>query len=180
MGASLGDTPLDRSGDPFLKGFHTWSVQDTYDALWGHFEDRLKNKMVDRMLLDRLQSRYDLVINTAPATEFCLSPNEHEFVTASVDLTWETKYPGQLDNTIYYNADPRVPWLRSSSIFGSIVTEWLDGRAPAGAHRIWKPIRTTCDCFPSVYRTGRYGAWDHKSWIETAYYGTRERMLGVD
>lgn len=168
----------EKHGDPFKRGFHTWSVPETYDLLWEHFYNRIIDMTVDAFVLNRLIEAFDLVVNTAPAPQFCSDPT-HEFISAEIDLTWETMVPNQRDNTIYYNADANVPWARSSSIFGSVVTEWVKGRAPEDAHRIWKPIRTTCDCFPEVFRTGRYGAWDNLSWIETAYYGTRERILGV-
>lgn len=166
------------NGDPFRKGFHTWSVPDQYDRLWKRFETAILDAEVDKRMLAKLAGTFDLVINTAPANQFC-EDDAHEFNSSPVDLTWELMQPGQVDNTIYYNADPEDGWARSSSIFGSVVTEWVGGRAPAAAHRIWKPTGTTCDCFPEVFRTGRFGAWSNLQWIETAYYGTRERILNV-
>jgi hypothetical protein len=166
-------------GDPFRKGFHTWSVPMQYDRLWDRFKDAILDAEVDMQMLSKLIDRYDLVINTAPATQFCAFKNEHVFHSSAIDLTWELMYPGQVDNTIVYSADPEDDWARSSSIFGSVVTEWVGGKAPEGAHRIWKPTGTTCDCFPQVFRTGRFGAWSNLQWIETAYYGTRERILNV-
>jgi hypothetical protein len=173
-----GDIHVNRHGDPFRKGFHTWRVDEMYDYLWGRFASyNVHVGQVDNFQLERITDRYDFVINTAPANLFCVG--QHEFRESKLDLTWELMHPGQQDNTVVYNADPAVPWARSASIFGSVVTEWAPGRCAKQHHTITKPLGTDCDCHPDVFRAGRYGAWDNLSWIETAYYGTRERMLNV-
>lgn len=171
-----GDIHVNRNGDPFYEGFHTWRVSDTYDLLWDSLVPSFgPNMWVDNFQLERMIQENDLVINTAPAKSFCVS--RHEFREAKIDLTWGLEHPGQHDNTIVYNADPNVAWARSASIFGSVVTEWVDGRCPQPNHTITKPLGTDCDCHPEVHRAGRYGAWDNRAWIETAYYGTRKRIL---
>lgn len=172
-----GDIHVNRQGDPFMDGFHTWRVDETYAKLWQHFaHHEVSRGMVDNFLLERISAQYDLVINTAPAKLFCTN-RSHEFKESSLALTWELMHPGQQDNTVVYNADPAVPWARSASIFGSVVTEWPVGRCIKKHHVITKPLGTDCDCHPDVFRTGRYGAWDNRAWIETAYYNTRKRII---
>lgn len=170
------DVNISINGDVLEKGYHAWRMEDTYAALWENYSDRIRQEHVSPESLEGLAQEYGLVINTAPAREFC-TDSSHIFVGKTVLLTWDTQIEDQRLNTIYFNADESVPWVRSSNVFGNVVTEWPEEVAPLGAHPIYKPISTTCDCHPNVLRTGRFGSWRNETWVDTAYYATREALL---
>ena len=170
-----GDVNISINGDILEPGYDAWKMDETYDKLWDVFESCIVPLKVDSDVLDTLQDEYHLVINTAPRDQFCHNL-DHRFVSKAVALTWETQLPDQEENSIYFNAVPEVPWVRSSNVFGNVVTEWTPEAAPEQHHLIHKPISTTCDCWPHVFRTGRFGAWRNETWVDTAYYDTRRAL----
>lgn len=170
-----GDINININGDILQPGYHAWKMHETYDKLWEEFYHDIHDSIVSPLFLLALQKEFDLVVNTAPATEFC--SEGHTFTSKQVAITFETAYPDQDANTIWFNADPKVRWVRSSSVFGNLATEWPVERAPEDAVIITKPISTDCDCFPRVFRTGRFGSWHNETWVDTAYYDTRTAIL---
>lgn len=170
-----GDVNISINGDILEPGYDAWKMEETYDKLWNEFHSRIVPMTVDTDNLVGLQEEYDLVVNTAPRDQFCL--RDHEFKSKVVALTWETQVRDQEPNSIYFNAVPDVAWVRSSNVFGNVVTEWDPERAPQGSHTIYKPISTTCDCWPHIYKTGRFGAWRNETWVDTAYYDTRRALM---
>lgn len=170
-----GDVNISINGDILEEGYHAWRMEDTYQRLWDRFHPAIEKLEVSPAILREMSGMFDLVVNTAPAKLFCQNA-EHRFVSKEVFLTWDTQIPGQADNTIYFNAEEETRWVRSSSVFGNVVTEWPE-RITGLEHRIEKPISTDCDCNPEVFRTGRFGAWKNETWVDTAYYETRRVLL---
>jgi len=176
-----GDINISINGDILADGYHAWKMDETYDALWVKYMEtpwtaRVRNVSVTPSLLTGMVDSFDLVINTAPASNFCIWP-AHSFQFKQVAIKPETQVEDQPENTIYFNADPNVDWVRSSLIFGHRVTEWPIDRATPFHKIISKPISTDCDCNPRVLRTGRFGAWKNETWVPDAYYQTREALL---
>jgi hypothetical protein len=129
--------------------------------------------------LYRLQSEYDLVVNTAPLRGLCL--RGHKFTFKAVDITMGCSYPDQPEDTTIFNAGQEYPWVRSAWLLGNSCTEWLPGTAPINLDPITirKPISHNCNCFPRVLCTGRFGAWRNETWVDTAYYDTRDAIISM-
>jgi hypothetical protein len=165
-----GDVNITINGQ--VESRHAWAMHETYDKLWDVYRDRITDIRVTPGLLPGMAESFDLVVNTAPASQFCRVPT-HVFTHRQVGITPECSVEGQEMNTVIMNGDPEVPWVRSSVIFGWGATEWPLAAAPPDAVIISKPLSTTCDCNPEVFRTGRFGAWKNETWVDTAYYDTR-------
>lgn len=179
-----GDININIQGDILRDGYHVWNFISTYETLWRRYiEDslvtgvRLDKTLVPGHQLRSMQDEYDLVVNTAPLTSLCRRPENHHFISQRVSVIQETSYPDQPDDTIIFNAGADPKWVRSSRVLGNESTEWRIGNAPNGARIIHKPIRTNCDCFPRVLLTGRFGAWRNETWVDTAYYDTRDAIV---
>jgi hypothetical protein len=175
-----GDVNIGINGDVLRPHYHAWRHTETYDALWDKYSDIIVPHQVSKIEMLSMQDRADLVVTTANARAMCLKPDAlpawdgqpHHFQTARVAITPYCSYPDQPSNTIIFNADPEVPWVRSSLVFGTPVTEWLVELAPPDAMIISKPISTTCNCYPHILRTGRFGAWKNEVWVDSAYWDT--------
>lgn len=172
-----GDINIGINGDILRPEYHAWDHRSTYDQLWELYSDIIQDRTILPSELLNLHKECDLVVSTANARKLCrnLGPNfrfGHNFHWAEVAVTSEPSYPGQPYNTIIFNAGGEYKWVRSSNIFGKMVTEWLVKDAPVGARTITKPISTDCDCYPHVLRTGRFGAWRNETWVDTAYWDT--------
>jgi hypothetical protein len=164
-----GDINIGINGDILTPHYNAWQHRETYDRLWNLYNDRIVDDLVTPYRLSLMHNDYDLVVSTANARTLCRNPPHHHFVSKAVAVTPKAEYEYQPDNTIIFNADPDVPWVRSSRIFGVEVTEWPIESAPAQSRIIEKPISTGCICYPHVLRTGRFGAFKNEVWIDTAY-----------
>ena len=176
-----GDVNVNINGDVLQDGYHAWNLSDVYDELWGRYSDLIEDRSVGpKELSALLPEQNDLVVSTAPLNRMCGMPRYHEFRTKSVVITEGASYPGQPDNTIIFNAGDEEPWVRSSRIFGHEVTEWPMGtNIPTGRNAmvIDKPFGSTCNCFPHVLLTGRFGKFRNETWVDTAYYDTRDSII---
>jgi hypothetical protein len=174
-----GDVNISINGDILQPHYHAWRHAETYDRLWEKYCHLIEDVHVKRSELVTIHEEADLVVNTAPAKFLCWREPAHTFTEARVYITPYCTYPNQPDNTIIFNADPNVPWVRSSRIFGNEVTEWTEEQAPSSSRLIKKPISTDCNCYPRVLRTGRFGAWRNETWIDTAYWDTYSAVEGI-
>jgi hypothetical protein len=175
-----GDVNISISGDILDPGFSTWPVPEAYDKMWRLYGPLIESRAVDPFEVDVLAENCDLVVSTAPARDLCLKPSVHEFRSVPVALYFKTSYPNQPINTVIYNAYPDVSWVRSSNIFGEEVTEYKPEDAPGKPDLIIrKPLATDCDCHPKVLRTGRFGKWHNETWIDHAYYDTRNALVSI-
>jgi hypothetical protein len=93
----------------------------------------------------------------------------------------ERSYPNQPEDTTIFNAGNYYPWVRSAWLLGNECTEWLPGTVPDGLESITirKPIGHNCDCYPDMLLTGRFGAWRNETWVDTAYYDTRDALIST-
>jgi hypothetical protein len=192
-----GDININIQGNILRPGYHGWNHIQAYDKLWrlymGNDPDlpdenwNGRANRVDRMItgeeLNELQYHVDLVVNTAPLPYFCMHRNdwEHEFEYKEVEITYGYSYPDQPEDTTIFNAGDKYPWVRSAYLFGNSCTEWLKHTAPRELDPIIisKPISHNCNCFPRVLGTGRFGAWKNETWVDTAYYDTRDAIISM-
>lgn len=166
-----GDINIGINGDKLVRRYHAWRHDSTYDKLWLLYNHLIDDRYVEPHKLAYMHEEADLVVSTANARAMCYNPS-HDFTSKPVAIAPYTSFPNQPDNTLIFNAEQGVPWVRSSMVFGVPVTEWPVEQAPKGARIIQKPISTNCDCYPHVLRTGRFGAFKNETWIDTAYWDT--------
>jgi hypothetical protein len=182
-----GDINIGINGDILEPGYHAWRFPETYDLLWDKYSDLIEDRRVAPWTVSEYANDDPevLMINTAPANEMCVRRSVHVFRDCPVIVTEPAIYSSQPDDTIIFSGDPEVPWSRSSRIFGTEVTEWPMQAAPDVRERfkpnkvrvVRKPISTNCNCHPGVLRTGRFGTWRNQTWVDTAYYDTRNALI---
>jgi hypothetical protein len=180
-----GDINIGYSGDVLLPGYHAWDHVYAYNALWQKyvampdFRVRLEECTVKPGELAEMHECFDLVVCTAPLPQLCSKRKIHKFTSVPIGITLSYSYPDQPPDTSVFNAADDHGWLRSARIFGNDSTEWLPEAAPPGAHIIKKPISHTCTCYPHVLQVGRNGKWHNETWVDTAYFHTREAIIGI-
>jgi len=173
-----GDVNIGINGDILKPRYYAWKHRETYEKLWEKYEHLIVDRMVTRDELAEMHNEFDLVVSTASALTMCRRDVAHNFQFKRVAITPWVSIKDQPENTLIFNADPNVPWVRSSRVFGVPVTEWTIDTMPQYARVIKKPISTDCDCYPHVLRTGRFGKWQNETWIDTAYWDTYEAIDG--
>jgi thymidylate synthase (FAD) len=173
-----GDVNININGNILQPGYDAWKIDPAYDKLWDMYESLIIPVRVTSKHLQLMHNECDLVVSTAPLNMMCTMPEYHDFRYMYVAITSESSYTDQPDNTIIFNASGEEGWVRSSIVFGIESTEWPYSSAyPNGAYLIRKPISHKCNCFPRVLLTGRFGKFKNETWIDTAYYDTREAII---
>jgi hypothetical protein len=181
-----GDINIGYSGDQLLPGYHAWDHVYAYNELWRRYITQVPlpegishvQAFITPEELAELHKEYHLVVCTAPLPNLCMN-KEHQFTSVRIAITMDYSYPDQPPDTSVFSASPDTGWLRSARIFGNDSTEWLPGSAPGNAIIIRKPISHTCNCFPHVLLAGRNGAWNNLTWVDTAYFQTREALISL-
>lgn len=188
-----GDVNIKINGDILEPGFHTWSVRDAYMLLWSRYGQFIEDGVLAPDDIPEVQQECDLLVNTAPIINLCLNPitqegyptslpgevSRHEFTSVPVALVFKASYPDQPPNTVIYNAREDIPWVRSSRIFQDSVTEYKPEDIAKPDLIIHKPLSTTCNCHPRMLRMGRFGRWHNETWIDHAYYETRDALVSM-
>jgi hypothetical protein len=180
-----GDINISIQGNILADGYHCWKFIETYDRLWELYmepgECRAAHVTMDvsSQELSWMVHEFDLVINTAPLRNICYKA--HTFRDKPVEITMNRSYPNQPEDTTIFNAGNYYPWVRSAWLLGNECTEWLPGTVPDELESITihKPISHDCDCYPDVLLTGRFGAWRNETWVDTAYYVTRDAIVSM-
>lgn len=116
----------------------------------------------------RWNHEYDMVISTIPRKRICVNP-EHKFVDSRIWALGEAPekgitspiQPGQ-DNILICSGSEADSWYRLSRIFERTTVEWPGNRSKPpirGIAEVFKPVSTTCECWPEVLKLGRFGQW---------------------
>jgi hypothetical protein len=174
-----GDVNININGDILQPGYDAWKIDQAYSKLWDRYESLITDVRIESKALQLLHYGFGLVVSTAPLNLMCTMPEYHNFQSKEVGVTKGTSYPDQPKNTIIFNASANGNWVRSSLIFGNASTEWPAHLAPNEADIIRKPLGHSCRCFPRVLLTGRFGSWRNETWVDTAYYDTREALISA-
>lgn len=179
-----GDINISIQGDQLRPGYHCWNHIRAYNTMWtlymeNDYRVHRVYGLISKMDLFTLHTKYDLVVNTAPLKDICFG--NHTFSFKAVEITDGYSYPDQPADTTIFNAGDKYPWVRSAWLLGNGCTEWLVGTAPKELKpfTIRKPIKHDCDCYPNVLGTGRFGAWRNETWVDTAYYDTRDAITSM-
>lgn len=168
------DAPV--SWDKFWEGdVEAWSMGDAYDNLWEMYSHLIRDIQLDCHRAARLALEYPVIVNTIPAKAICLKPDEHTFEEQRIALSTV----GQMDarNVIVYNGQETEPWYRTSNINGVAWTEYSTTTAvgfiedpPKHLDYGFKPVRTNCDCHPTIRRMGRFGKWQKQVLSHEAFF----------
>jgi hypothetical protein len=175
------------------EGHAAWDIRHTYDQLWNIYGPSVvpmdlavvhRDHIPD---LDTILWDFDLVINTVPLPIICMNL-EHRFVSQEIAALGDAPERGQFvpedlpDGTVICNGLRHPAWYRASKIFGHATLEWSSANgaiAPLNASRVRKPLSTTCDCWPEILRTGRYGQWKKGALVHEAYRATIDHIAGL-
>lgn len=161
-----------------------WDIREAYDAAWERYGHRVVNWDANApgAFSQLAHMGFELIISTIPAKLLCHDP-AHEFVSQMIWSTDYIRYRGAFlndetgtidDNIVICSGDPDDWWYRVSRIHGWENTEYPHNHKP-NTDRVWeveKPILTDCNCFPTIHREGRYGAWKKGVLSDSAYYNT--------
>jgi hypothetical protein len=136
-----------------------WDLPAAYDRLWGKYQERILNGSLTAPVLDFIEGSFDIVFSSIPLSYLCENPN-HQFFNAKVWIrSW--RVAGGV-NFVEYNGE-----LLTGHYRASVLGEWSSmeyGQPPSRsmipALEGMKPLRSTCDCRPSIRRIGRFGKWE--------------------
>ena len=180
-----GDPEHPCSWDKFaVGGFPAWKLETMYRRLWASYRGAIREAVVTPTALGDIARGYPYVINTAPARDLCLRPEDHTFPVRETLVTPHAPLP-VVPNEMVYNGVPTVPWMRASDLFGVRSTEYPASAAdvvPGLADRARPGIKvlpTTCNCHPQVVRAGRWGKWMPGVLLHHAFERV-EAILGLD
>lgn len=166
-----------------------WDIRATYGRLWAAFKEQVIDLHMDRagmrMLVDGLTAygEFDLIINTIPRPLLCTEG--HQFQASYVWAAGEA--PGMgidlkgykcPEFTVLCNGESEPSWYRLSNIFGHKTVEWPENHKPPlpSVAYVTKPLKTNCDCWPSVLHVGRYGKWSKGVLTHHAYQEVLARV----
>jgi hypothetical protein len=158
-----------------------WDLNAAYDTLWASFEQSINEAKIDANWLDEHGNEFELIISSIPAPALCRRGDIHRFTYQEV---WIDPKPALFlpKDTICYNGDKEPSWYRASNIGGTAGgTEWsANGKKPPipGLVLVKKPLTHNCDCWPDIFRVGRYGTWTKGVLTHDAFYETGRMLLG--
>jgi hypothetical protein len=121
----------------------------------------------DPWTMTRWSSTYDMVVSTIPRRQLCMNP-EHKFNETKIYALGEAPEMGIIspiqcdDNQLICSGSDNDSWYRLSRIFGRTTVEWPGNRSKPpirGIVPVYKPVSTTCICWPEVLKLGRFGQW---------------------
>lgn len=172
------------SPEDFIGEHDAWDIRATYAYLWDdlHMSSLVSFKVVKR-ISDGILPRdiYDFkpttIISTIPAPALCFHP-EHNFRAHRIFASGTKSFDDELEDKIVCDGTPETEWYRSACVFGYRTTEWA--YRPSNGHdvtAVTKPLTTDCDCYPEIYRVGRYGKWQ-KSYLVHQVYPEVMGILG--
>lgn len=148
-----------------------WSLPMVYERLWDSLEGNINDQRVTPDWLEGWEDRFDAVVSTVPMPALCRG--NHHFASAEIKVSTE-QMATLPENTVHYDGTDDRSWYRCSNIQGFGGTEWGGHVKPPYPNlvTIKKPIRTNCDCWPGVFKVGRYGEWKKGELVHDAFYKT--------
>lgn len=143
-----------------------WSLRRAYNELWGRWESQVLDNEIDVRFVAKLLDGHDLVFSTVPLMSICShrSGAYHNFHLRQ-SLIAPVMLEKLVSDTVVWDGTRTSAWFRTSLVFGEVATEWPAGAPVPTLDKLMKvtmPIASDCNCWPSVVRLGRYGAWSRK------------------
>jgi hypothetical protein len=176
-----GDSTRETGWDNYLQVYPSWNAIRAYDILWERYEDSISDFLVNRADIPELNEMYDIIISTIPAWALCENP-DHEFDSQEY---WIKKLPTPEDDKeheiVVYNGLRSDHWYRWSILGGKCsieTTSWnnADDTWESGQ----KAIDNNCDCWPAIYRCGRWAEWRHGVTMYKSYLKAVQIMEAHD
>jgi hypothetical protein len=154
------------SPEDFVGEHDAWDIRLTYATMWTKLHNNDKVAFIKIPPIHAGEIPHDVfsyypshVISTIPARALCYD-KRHEFYFHTIWARGTTRRGMEADDTIICDGTQEHEWYRNACVFGFRTTEW--SRPPANgevAAAVVKPLATNCNCYPEIYRIGRYGKW---------------------
>jgi hypothetical protein len=164
-----------------------WDIRSAYDWLWTTYGAYVRDERFsigDHELVHKVLdwAKADIVISTIPAPLLCHNPMHtfrSEYVWSLGEESSESVFK-PLMNHVICNGEDAPAWYRAANIQGHVTIEWPDRSKPPlkDLHHVEKPISTTCDCHPEVYKMGRYGKHEKGVLSDSAFFHTLDVITG--
>jgi len=151
-----------------LVGTHpAWDIRRAYYDAWSRYGALVERRHIDDIAVKHLTETGSLIVSSIPAMNLCIDRAAHQFQSQSVWAVGDAPERGvtcpvQVPmNTVVCNGEGNPSWYRASNIQGYKTCEWPMATKPPlnNVALVTKPVKSTCVCFPSVVRVGRYGTW---------------------
>lgn len=166
-----------------------WDIRATYDNLWAEYGRYIHEVLVEPNDLQQIVNGkfYDIIVSSIPLPYLC--HQGHHFGATEIIAAGDAPDLGINigsmfrcpENTVLCNGNPNPSWYRLSRIYGHTTVEW-PGRGPETmvpvktAALVRKPTDHNCDCWPTVFKVGRFGSWAKGVLSHTAYEKTYDQI----
>jgi len=169
-----GDADRTTGWEHYFQVYPSWNAVKAYDILWSQFHNMIVHVDISRSNLWDMASvfaSHDHTISTLPAQVLCEN-EKHKF--NGEDYWIKTLPTPPLDggkDIVIYNGLPHDLWYRWSVLSGvcsieSTLDLWPhDPTVKKGI----KATTSTCTCWPTVTRAGRWAEWRHGVLLNDAY-----------
>jgi hypothetical protein len=175
-----GDESHPVSWDHFEEGiFPMWSLRKTYEQAWEMYKKQMVTRRIDRVQLEWVIARHDLVICTAPKDSYCLQPVYHTFRSQPIWIRNRPLGDCSGETIMTYSGDPNHPWYRMSQIDYNLSYEYATEPPFNGLASGFKPTGNNCNCWPTVLWAGRFGAWQKGVLTHHVYTEARRALLSM-
>jgi hypothetical protein len=164
------------SPEDFVGEHDAWDIRATYTAMWARLHELkkvrfLKISQITNGEIDSNVYRFhpEKIISTIPARALCHN-KAHEFSFHNIWAIGSTSRGLEAEDTIICDGTEDHTWYRNACVFGYRTTEW--SHPPTGGENtatVVKPLATNCNCYPHIYRIGRYGKWQKSYLVHKAY-----------
>jgi FAD binding domain len=177
-----------------------WDIRQTYDALWSRYQPVIQRweykEYKDLSYVLHGAGELERVYSTIPLPLLCQYRYTHVFRYGTawaageapdlgiVFLRADPGAPLWYPNTIAFHAGPDVPYYRTHNVYAHRSIEWPGWQdKPDGyptASYVKRPLWTNCDCWPSVVKLGRYGAWNKSQLVNHVFSAVYEDLWKED
>ena len=176
-----GDPDRETGWGNYLQIFPSWNVLKAYDLLWDIYQAEISDYEITITMVPEIIKMYDEVISTIPGWVLC-KHDLHKFESVPYYIKKLPTPPDDVNNEIVvYNGLPSDPWYRWSILGGLCSIEYalptndwhqLEGDLIEGR----KAVGNNCDCWPEIYRAGRWAEWKHGVTMYKSYLKAHELM----
>lgn len=179
------DSSVEVSPETLVGASDAWDIREAYDKAWEKYSDLI---LPWDAKTDWVPETFDVVLSTIPARLMCTTARQVcKFESETIYSTSRAdEFIGDEDNTVMCSGDLDHQWYRTARIHGWETTEYPRTTASFKSimslgddWEIWeveKPISTSCVCYPSVVRSGRYGKWTKGVLSHDSYYDMKEAL----
>jgi len=163
------------SPEDFVGAHEAWDIRMTYRKMWTHLIElgtvglysgvQIENGVIPDLVYQLDPGR---IISTIPAPALCY--RDHKFSYHKIYANGSTAEQTLEDDSVTCDGTDGHAWYRVSRVFGYETIEWASmPKVAVPVACVLKPLETECDCYPEIYRVGRYGAW-RKSYLVHEVY----------